>query len=106
MPAIEMSMSGVSKDEVRRMAARIALHNYGREPCRICGRAFTVEDFMEGAAFAELSTGRAPRVAHRVCWANFVELLRMLPAQRLYELVSEGKEAELGQRSATEGSAQ
>lgn len=76
-------------EDTRKLAAHVALSMYANEPCRICRRLLTMDDLKDGAKFASYSVDGTARAAHRVCWDNFVELLRTLPPQRLHELVSE-----------------
>lgn len=78
-------------DETRRIAAKLALSMYANEPCRICRRLLSAAD-LPTMVYAGWSRDGKARVVHLVCWENFVELLQMLPAQRLHELANEPRE--------------
>lgn len=86
----------LNDDSARKVAFGFALGMYADEPCRICRRLLTMDDLKDGAKFAGYSVDEKARVAHRVCWDNFVELLQTLPPERLHELAMRGVEGTEG----------
>lgn len=78
-------------DENRPAMASFALSMYADEPCRICRRLLTMDDLRDGAKFAGYSVDGKARASHRVCWENFMELLRTLPPDRLHALIAESE---------------
>lgn len=87
-------MSHVMSNETRRLGGLVALSKFICEPCRICRRDLLLDDLRDGAVLTGFSRDGAARVAHRVCWDNFVELLQTMPAKRLYELANEQRGGE------------
>ncbi|HMN10977.1 MAG TPA: hypothetical protein PKD55_01480 [Bellilinea sp.] len=48
----------------------LGLSQYVGEPCRICGRAMTMEELKWGAVYVGYSDNNDSRVAHKLCFSN------------------------------------